>query len=1084
MLMRIRVCLPTALLMALVLPAAAHAEGSPWGAPVTIASADSNTQLGAPLLAADAAGDESMAWEATSTDPQTGQSTYRIEAAYRKAGGSWGRPETIEGPESTYLSMSGSQLSMDSSGTAAIAYQAGTPEAPCGTAPIKLARRAANGGWSVQTTGFQGTFLDAVAGNAAGDIVIGWDVFCNQSGSDDEAYAAYYSPQSGWGPPDHLVGGNPADGTYEIHLAIDGAGDAQALLVPGASPGPGDWLNFQEHGGTWSAPEAISVPQNESNVKLAMSDGGRALAVCDYCVQPEGGRPPYAFGALESAPGRPLGNLDTVSAPDGQPWNPSLGFDSAGDATVVWTDNGSGSGIYTLDQLASASWAAPMTIPGSTGYGLQAIAENGAGNTAVLANLGVSKLVVFYRRAGGAFGGPEQLSFPSGSDGAYAPTLVMPGDGVPTAASQLQVASGQEIVAWDRQNLAAPSITEAPSGTTSDRTASFSFATADSGVKFQCRLDGLGSSGFSDCSSPQTYSGLSAGQHTFYVREADGNGNPGPASSQTWTVETNPPTTSIDSGPIGDTPDTDVTFGFSSTKPGSTFACSMDGGQLQPCGSPQTFGGLAMGPHTFEVVATDSVGNSDPTPATRAFTVVAPSGDTCPIGFARDSAGQSRGSCGLKCPSNSRVSVPAGPYLLMASAPSGCFRKLKGHWTSRGPLQVDGIPVTVPGGVTLSVGDRYLATSGEVHLALGPLQSVTVTLRWPIPSRSTYKLPLAGAGAGFSRLSKGALASKVLGGMKIKAQADLAFSSKNGGTTTLGFGLRLPTSLAAAGRTGKGAQLTVRGQLVLANGADPTVKLHASLSRVVVYKAFELDGLSVDYDSASAVLAAHGRLTLPGDRWVEMKLTFAGGALTSYSVEANPQLPIPPETCLTELKVAGNRAFGDTPASLELGGGLAFGLPVAVGCDLEPVRIQGSVKVDYAGSPLSPSTVTIHGTGALYALKVADLTATWDVAQHRLGLKGTLGLHLPAVSGTISIGTSPKDPATYSIMTGALDVWAEPSLQVHIPGVPSSLSATVHINNKGIVACSASGLGFSFPWGGGVASIKGYTSGCDLHALG
>ena len=83
-----------------------------------------------------------------------------------------------------------------------------------------------------------------------------------------------------------------------------------------------------------------------------------------------------------------------------------------------------------------------------------------------------------------------------------------------------------------------------------------------------------------------------------------------------------PPNTTITSGPTGDTNNPTPTFGFSSSKPGSTFACRVDAIPYEPCTSPTTTSQLADGPHTFYVLATDSAGNVDPTPASRSFTVV------------------------------------------------------------------------------------------------------------------------------------------------------------------------------------------------------------------------------------------------------------------------------------------------------------------------------------------------------------------------------------------------------------------------------------------------------------------------------
>ncbi len=92
---------------------------------------------------------------------------------------------------------------------------------------------------------------------------------------------------------------------------------------------------------------------------------------------------------------------------------------------------------------------------------------------------------------------------------------------------------------------------------------------------------------------------------------------------RSFTVDTATPETQIDSGPSGPTNDATPSFSFSS-EGGASFECRLDSSQeadFQPCGSPKSYGPLPDGSHTFEVRATDSVGNTDPTPASRGFTV-------------------------------------------------------------------------------------------------------------------------------------------------------------------------------------------------------------------------------------------------------------------------------------------------------------------------------------------------------------------------------------------------------------------------------------------------------------------------------
>jgi hypothetical protein len=163
------------------------------------------------------------------------------------------------------------------------------------------------------------------------------------------------------------------------------------------------------------------------------------------------------------------------------------------------------------------------------------------------------------------------------------------------------------------------SITSNPSALSNSASPSFGFSSTESG-SFECSLDGAA---FAACTSPKAYSGLADGAHTFQVRGLDpaGNADPTPAS-YAWTIDATPPNTTIGpSQPAALTTATGATFDFSSTESPSTFQCSRDGAPYTSCTSPKTYSGLADGNHTFDVRATDSAGNVDPTPATYAWTV-------------------------------------------------------------------------------------------------------------------------------------------------------------------------------------------------------------------------------------------------------------------------------------------------------------------------------------------------------------------------------------------------------------------------------------------------------------------------------
>jgi hypothetical protein len=170
-------------------------------------------------------------------------------------------------------------------------------------------------------------------------------------------------------------------------------------------------------------------------------------------------------------------------------------------------------------------------------------------------------------------------------------------------------------------------ISSGPSASTTSTSASFSFASSESGSTFECKLD---TGAFAACSSPKAYTSLAVGPHTFSVRAKDAAGNTDDSPATTaWTItegspgpgDTTAPQTTITSGPSGPTNDATPTFAFSADESGATFACNIDDGAWSACSSPWTTSTLAAGDHSVSVRATDDADNTDDSPAVRSFTV-------------------------------------------------------------------------------------------------------------------------------------------------------------------------------------------------------------------------------------------------------------------------------------------------------------------------------------------------------------------------------------------------------------------------------------------------------------------------------
>jgi hypothetical protein len=104
------------------------------------------------------------------------------------------------------------------------------------------------------------------------------------------------------------------------------------------------------------------------------------------------------------------------------------------------------------------------------------------------------------------------------------------------------------------------------------------------------------------------------------ARDQAGNNDSSPALGF-WTADSTPPDTTITKAPSGFDSATGPDIEFSSSEANATFACSLDGAAATACSSPDHLSGLADGPHTFSVRATDAFGNQDPSAAAVQWTL-------------------------------------------------------------------------------------------------------------------------------------------------------------------------------------------------------------------------------------------------------------------------------------------------------------------------------------------------------------------------------------------------------------------------------------------------------------------------------
>ena len=269
---------------------------------------------------------------------------------------------------------------------------------------------------------------------------------------------------------------------------------------------------------------------------------------------------------------------------------------------------------------------------------------------------------------------------------------------------------------------------------------SFGFSASELNPTFECSLDGAAPT---PCVSPAPYLGLGEGAHTFRVWAADVAGNADATSAaHTWTIDVTAPVTSITDGPADPTNQTSATFVFAA-EGAASYQCRLDSGAWTGCTSPQAYTGLADGPRSFAVRATDAAGNTEEPPATFDWTIdtVAPAGtiDGGPSGTvtrrgATFQFSSSDSTATFKCSLDGEAFAPC-------TSPHGLTAGLGGHSFRVAAVDPAGNVDTSPGerlwtvaNPALSVGDATVtegnsgtvSASFTVGLSAASDQTVTV----------------------------------------------------------------------------------------------------------------------------------------------------------------------------------------------------------------------------------------------------------------------------------------------------------------------------------------------------------------------
>ncbi len=327
--------------------------------------------------------------------------------------------------------------------------------------------------------------------------------------------------------------------------------------------------------------------------------------------------PSATFAFAGSEPGSFACSLDgALAAPCTSPVSYNLLTDGSHTFTVAATDLAGNVGASP----ASASWVVDTIAPAST-ISEQPAALSSSPSASFAFNSDEAGSSFECRLDGAAF-------VPCGGSASYNEL----GEGSHTFEVQATDAAGNTETtpasySWTVDS-SAPDTTllDVPAAQSNSASATFTFSGSEEGGTFACQLD---DAAFAPCTSPQSVSGLGEGSHTFSVQATDAAGNPDPSpASHSWTVDSVAPETTITGQPATLSNSGSASFSFASSEEGSSFACSLDGASSGACTAPLSYSDLPDGSHTFEVVATDSVGNSDPTAASYSWTIDTEPGDT------------------------------------------------------------------------------------------------------------------------------------------------------------------------------------------------------------------------------------------------------------------------------------------------------------------------------------------------------------------------------------------------------------------------------------------------------------------------
>ncbi len=172
----------------------------------------------------------------------------------------------------------------------------------------------------------------------------------------------------------------------------------------------------------------------------------------------------------------------------------------------------------------------------------------------------------------------------------------------------------------------AASIETTPSDPSTIRTPDFVLSCDDEPCTYKVRVDG---GAWILVDSEHQLASLSDGSHTYEAKAIDAAGNEQMTTvSYAWTIDATAPESTITNQPASLSASSSASFEFSCNDSPCTYEYRLDDGSWTSATSPLSLSSIADGSHTFEVRASDTLGNQESPASTYSWTIDTTDPDT------------------------------------------------------------------------------------------------------------------------------------------------------------------------------------------------------------------------------------------------------------------------------------------------------------------------------------------------------------------------------------------------------------------------------------------------------------------------